>query len=117
MKKFAIIVHASETEGARALHALLYTQELHEAGHEVKLIFDGAGTVWIKKFEDEQHPHNPLYKAVKKLGVIAGACQYCAGAFGVDNEVNQAGIPFLGDVHGHPSLSKFVEEGFQILIV
>lgn len=99
------------------MHALLYVQELYEAGHEVKVIFDGAGTVWIKKFEDEKHPHNPLYKAVKRLGVITGACQYCAGAFGVENDVKQAGIPTLGDVQGHPSLSKLVDEGFQILIL
>jgi Uncharacterized protein conserved in archaea len=117
MKKFAIFVHASENEGARALHALLYTQELYEAGYEVKLIFDGAGTVWIKKFEDEKHPHNPLYKAVKKLGVIAGACQYCAGSFGVADAVKEAGIRSLGDAKGHPSLSNFVKEGFQILII
>ncbi|MCZ8515356.1 hypothetical protein O9H85_23685 [Paenibacillus filicis] len=37
MKKFAIFVHASESEAGRALHALLYAQELNEAGHEVKV--------------------------------------------------------------------------------
>ncbi|WP_246943186.1 DsrE family protein [Bacillus pinisoli] len=115
MKKFAIFVHASETEGAKALHSLLYAQELHEAGHQVKVIFDGAGTVWVKLFEDPHHKFNPLYKVVKKLGVIEGVCEFCAGAYGVNEEVKQSGHVSLGDINGHPSLVKFIEEGYQII--
>jgi hypothetical protein len=117
MKKFAILVHATESEGAKALHSLLYAQELHEAGHEVQVIFDGAGTGWIKKFEDEKNDYNPLYKAVKNLGVIAGACEFCAGAFGVEEDVNKAGIQSLGETNGHPSLAQLVEKDFQIIIL
>lgn len=68
MAKIAIFVHATENELGRALHSLVYTQELHEAGHEVKLIFDGQGVLWIRRFEDQSHAANPLYQVVKKLG-------------------------------------------------
>jgi hypothetical protein len=115
MKKFAIMVHASESEGAKALHSLLYAQELHEAGHDVKVIFDGAGTVWVKKFEDPESKYNPMYKAVKKLGVLSGACEYCAGVFGVENEVRQSGIRTLNDSGGHPSLAQLIAEDYQII--
>lgn len=114
MKKFVILVHASESEGARALHALLYAQELKEAGHEVKIIFDGAGTVWVKKFEDPASKYNPLYKAVKNLGVIAGVCEHCAGAFGVEQDVRTSGLPAMGEQNGHPSLAQLVAEDYQI---
>lgn len=115
MKKFVILVHASENEGAKALHSLLYAQELYEAGNEVKVIFDGAGTVWVKKFESPENKYNPLYKAVKKLGVIEGVCEYCAGAFGVQNEVKQSGLLTLGQRNGHPSLAQLVAEDYQII--
>lgn len=115
MKKFAILVHASENELGRALHSLLYAQELHEAGHEVKVIFDGAGTVWVKNFEDSANKYNPLYKAVKNLGLIAGVCEYCAGAFGVQNEVRESGLKSLGESNGHPSLAQLVAEDYQII--
>lgn len=115
MKKFAIFVHASENEGAKALHSLLYAHELHEAGNEVKVIFDGAGTIWIKKWEDPKHKLNPLFKAVKKLGVIEGVCEYCAGAFGVETEVRQSGLPALGQINGHPSLAQLVADDYQII--
>jgi hypothetical protein len=117
MKKFAILVHASESEGAKAVHSLLYAQELHEAGNEVKVIFDGAGTTWVKKFEDPESPYNPLYKAVKKSGVLAGACEYCAGALGVENEVRQSGIRTLNDSGGHPSLAQLIAGDYQIIIL
>ncbi len=115
MKKVAIIVHATENEMGRALHALLYAQELHEANHEVKLYYDGQGTVWIKHFEDPGHMFNPIYKAVKATGVIAGVCGSCAGSFGVTEDVQASGIPALSEAEGHLSIAKLVEEDYQII--
>ena len=48
-QKYLIILQAGTEshEGmARAVHALLYATELKEAGYEVALVFDGAGTEW-----------------------------------------------------------------------
>jgi hypothetical protein len=115
MKKFAILVHAGETEGAKALHSLLYAQELHESGHKVKVIFDGAGTAWVQRFEDESNKYHPFYKVVKDLGVITGVCEFCAGAFGVSENIKQSGIQALGEAKGHPSLANLVAEDYQII--
>ncbi|MGG2198231.1 DsrE family protein [Paenibacillus sp.] len=115
MKKIAIIVHASEAELGRALHSLLYAKELHEAGHEVKVFFDGAGTVWVKKFEDPASDFNPLYKAVKNLGLIAGVCEYCAHAFGVKDEVRASGLTTMGERDGHLSVAQFIADDYQIM--
>jgi hypothetical protein len=117
MKKVAIIVHATENEMGRALHALLYAQELHEAKHDVKVFFDGQGTVWIKQMEDSSHMFNPLYKAVKATGVIAGACGSCAATFGVTEDVNSSGITSFAEAEGHLSIVKLIEEDYQILMM
>lgn len=115
MKKIAILVHSTENELGRALHSLLYAQELHEAGHEVKVIFDGAGTVWVKKFEDPSFDYSPVYKAVKNLGVIAGVCEYCSGAFGVSEDVKASGLASIGERDGHPSIAKLIADDYQII--
>ncbi|MBO2944066.1 DsrE family protein [Paenibacillus sp. F411] len=115
MKKFAIIVHSSENELGRALHALLYAMELNEAGHEVKVIFDGAGTVWVKKFEDPASDYNPVYNAVKNQGLIAGVCEYCSNAFGVNEDVKQSGLASMGERDGHPSIAELVAADYQII--
>jgi hypothetical protein len=116
MTKIAIFVHATEHELGRALHSLVYTQELHEAGHEVKLIFDGQGVLWIRRFEDPSHIANALYKAVKKLGVIE-VCEHCANSFDVKETAQQSNISFSqdNDKDGHASISKLIGEGYQII--
>lgn len=78
--KFLIVVHAGPTELAKALHALLYGQELREAGYAVQIMFDGAGTTWVKEFKNPEHKYFDVYKHVEKLGIVAGACEYCANA-------------------------------------
>ena len=58
MPKAAIIVLAdTETHGdlGRVVNALEAVKELKEAGDEVKLIFDGAGTQWIPKLSEKAH--------------------------------------------------------------
>jgi hypothetical protein len=114
MKKVAIFVHAGENELGRAVHGLLYAQEIHEAGGEVKLIFDGQGTLWIPRFEDPSHPMNPLYKKVKDLGVIE-ACEYCAGAFGAKEDIQKASIASVNEYEGHASIAKLISEDYQII--
>jgi hypothetical protein len=115
MEKVAIIVHATESELGRALHALLYAQELHEAGIDVKVFFDGAGTVWVKTLENPDNDYNSLYKATKNLGVIAGVCEYCAGAFGVNEDVQASSLPVTGEHEGHFSVVKLIKDGYQII--
>ena len=116
MYKIGILVLADdETHGdlGRITNALEIAKEFSEGGDEVKLIFDGAGTKWIGQLADPQSQLNPLYKAVEQH--IEGACKFCAGAYGVSNKVQQAGIPLLDDYEDHPSIRQLVKDGFQVM--
>lgn len=119
MKKIAVILHAEPgTHDAmgRALHALLYTKELREAGHDARLIFDGGGTKWIGELSRHDNPLNPVYEEVKGKGAIKGVCKYCIGAFGGEAEdIKNNGLPVVGDFMGHPSIATLVDEGFHII--
>lgn len=114
MKKVAIFVHAGEKELGRAIHGLVYAQEIHDAGNKVKLIFDGEGTLWIGRFEDPSHPMNSLFKKVKELGVIQ-VCEFCAGSFDAADNVKKANISSLNDNEGHASIANLIEEDYQII--
>jgi len=119
MSKVAIILHAEPgTHDAmgRAVHALLYTQELNESGHSATLIFDGGGTRWIQEFKKEDNPLAPLYRSVKKEGLISGVCGYCITAFDGDKQViEDEGLSLISDYKGHPSVAKLISEGYQII--
>lgn len=117
--KYAIILQAgNETnEGmARAVHALLYATELAEAGHEVALIFDGAGTGWARELSKPENPLHKHYLRIKELGLVEEICDYCADEFDVKKDFNEQQRKLLtGDYKGHPSLVKWIDRGYSII--
>jgi hypothetical protein len=116
MAKVGIIVLAdieTHADMGRVANALETVKEFQEAGDAVTLLFDGAGTRWIGVLSNPQHRLHRQFAVVRPS--IAGACRFCAAAFGVKEEVRQSGIPLLGEYEGHPSLRKLVEQGYQII--
>lgn len=115
MSKFAILAQPQKSDMGRAMHSLLYAKQLHAAGHDVAVYYDGEGTTWIPRFEDPKFPYHELFREVSAAGLIAGACAYCAKAFGVTEAVEQSSVAFVDDDAGHPSVAKLVAEGRTIL--
>jgi hypothetical protein len=116
MSKVAIVVLA-DTESfeglGRAFNALEAVKELKEAGDDVRLIFDGAGTKWLPALSKPDHKAHALYQSVKDK--VAGACGFCAGVFGVAPAVERCEVRLLGEYDGHPSFRKLVKDGYQVI--
>ncbi|VGO21004.1 DsrE family protein [Pontiella sulfatireligans] len=119
--KYAIVLQAgNETnEGmARAIHALLYARELAEGGYTVVLIFDGAGTGWANELRKPENPLHKHYVKIKELGMVEEICDYCAEQFGVKDQLTEQQRNLLvGDYDGHPSLVKWIEKGYQVVVL
>jgi hypothetical protein len=120
--KYAIILQAGKEshEGmARAVHAFLYAKELKEHGHEVVLIFDGAGTEWAEELSNPESPSKlkPMYEQLKQAGITEIICDFCAGAFAVKDRLSQRQLPLVAEYEGHPSIAKWVDDGYEILIL
>ena len=116
MTKIAIVVF-SDTNTMEAMgkvtNAFMLATEAIEAGDELKIIFEGAGTKWIGKLEKEDHKLHGLYQSIKTN--ITGVCKFCAQAFGVKSEIEKAELPLLDEYKSHPSLRNLFAEGFQVL--
>lgn len=116
MAKISIVVLAdTETHGdtGRVANAITTARESKEAGDEVEIIFDGAGTRWIPELENEDHKMHSSFEAVRDT--VTGACEFCAGAFGVKEAVRSAGVPLLDEYHEHPSLRTRVADGYHVI--
>ena len=116
MPKAAIIVLADTgtPEGTgRMANALTTAKEFKDAGADALVIFDGAGTRWVPELADPEYKYHRLRQDVRDH--VGGACVYCAGAYGVKDQIEEAGIPFLAEYHGHPSLRDLMSRGYQIL--
>lgn len=115
MAKAAVVVLAgteSAADTGRVVNALQTAKEFQESGDEIELIFDGAGTQWIPELEDEDNDYHGLFQAVK---TEASACGYCAGAYGVEEAVDGAGITQVDDYEGHPSIRSLVDDDYEII--
>lgn len=115
MIKVAIVVLAdTETheDMARVHNALLAAKEFKEANDDIKLIFDGAGTKWIKELSKPDQMFHELFDSLK--GKSTGACSFCAGAFGVKESVVSS-ISLMEEYEGHPSFRKLMVEGYRII--
>jgi len=116
MAKAAIVILAgteSHADSGRVVNGLEAAKEFAENdGDELELIFDAAGTQWIPELEDEDHDYHDLYASVSE---DAAACDYCAGAFGVDEAVQDAGVVTLDDHEGHPSIRSLVDDDYEII--
>lgn len=116
MSKVAILVLAEEGSHeslGRIVNALEFAKELDEKDHSVRIIFDGAGTTFIPALQDPEHKAHELYNTVEEL--IDGACKFCSKAFGVIKEVNNSNIDLLDDYDDHPSLEKYIAQGYQVV--
>lgn len=116
MAKISVVLLADvESHGdlGRAVNALSLVKEAKEAGDDVELIFDGAGVQWVRELSREDNKLRGQFEKVKDR--VAGACEFCSSAFGVKEAVRSAGVPYLSEFEGHPSLRSRVEEGFQVV--
>lgn len=116
MPKAAIVVLAdteSHADLGRVFNALIAAKEFKQAGDEVRLIFDGAGTKWPGVLSDPQHKaHQPFQEVAD---VVSGACGYCAKAFETEQHVHEADVGLLDEYEGHPSLRNLVNDGYTII--
>lgn len=116
MSKAAFVILASgenpESLG-RVVNALMGAYEMMESEHEVKIIFDGAGTQAAATLSAPDHKYHDLFRLVRSR--VSGICSYCANAYGVAPKIEQANLPFAADFKGHPSFRQLVEEQYQII--
>lgn len=111
MNKVAIVVLA-DTEGhenmGRITNALEAAKEFKEAGDDLELIFDGAGTKWVEELENESHDLHSNFQEVRDS---AEACSFCSEAF----EVDTGNLEKADSYEGHPSFRDLVSEGYEII--
>ena len=96
-------------------HVLLHAQDLNEKGFNVKVIIEGAATKLIPPLNKPDTPFYELYQKVKNAGLIDCVCKACAAKMGTLAAAEEQNFTINGEVLGHPGLSRYIEEGYQII--
>ncbi|MBC7217730.1 MAG: cytoplasmic protein [Candidatus Caldatribacterium sp.] len=99
------------------VHVLLYALDYAASGKTFGIVFEGRATRLVPLLAGKDHPLHELYEKVKVQGGIAGACRACSAKMGVLEDVMREGIPVLDELNGHPSVRRFLEAGYTILLM
>ncbi|WP_214044846.1 DsrE family protein [Methanomethylovorans sp.] len=114
-KKIAIF--AFNGEPMCFAHALMNAIDMKEKGHDIKLIIEGSATKNISDLMDPAKPFSSLYMKVKKAGLMDCVCRACAQKMDSLESAKEQGLRLCDEMFGHPSMARYVEEGYEIIVV
>lgn len=96
-------------------HALFNAIDADDKGNDVKIIIEGSSTKLIKDLYKEDNPFHKFFKDCLDRGLIEGVCKACANKMGTLAFAKAQGLPILDEAFGHPSLQKYLDEGYEII--
>ena len=121
--KTAIIILSDPKAGSeealgRVFNGLAAAYDFKQAGDEVTIRFQGAGTRWIGELSKKDHAAHELFEAVKDH--VAGVSCGCADVFGATEEAQKSGFDLIKEnpvpgTTGMASFRKLAAEGYTIL--
>jgi hypothetical protein len=113
MKKVALFVFNGDP--VCFIHVLLNGLDMKAKGMDSRIIVEGAATALLTKLVEPQHPLHKLWEKAKSQGIVEGLCKGCAHKMGTLEEATNQGLALLDDMTGHPSMSRYMEAGFEIV--
>ena len=114
--KAAILVLADvESHGdlGRVVNAMIAAQEFKEAGDDVQLIFDGAGTQWPGVLSEGTHKSHQLYASVADR--IPAPAATAPGHSARRTACTGRRCTCWTLIRGHPSIRSLLADGYQVL--
>lgn len=113
MKKFALFAYNGET--MCFVHVLLTAIEMNDRNYDVKIIMEGSATRLIKELADPNVTFANLYQKVKESNLIDCVCKACSNKMGSLNAAMEQELPICDELQGHPSMSRYIEDGYEII--
>ncbi len=115
VRKFAIF--AFKGEAGCFAHALLNALDLADRGHEVRLVIEGQAVTLVEDMAKPDTPFHALYAKVIERGLLHCVCRACAAKLGGVQGAQDQGLHLCDEMKGHPSMGRFLEEGYEIITI
>lgn len=113
MRKIAIYAFNGET--MCFVHALLNAVDFHAKGYDTKLIIEGSAVKQVRELAEPGAPFAELYQKVKNLGLVDCVCQACSNKMESLEAAKAQELNLCGEMMGHPSMERYVKEGYEII--
>ena len=110
-----VLLVAFQGEARCFVHVLLNALDMQQRGLSVKIIIEGMAVTLPPELNKPYHTFHDPYAKTKEAGLIAGVCKACAAQLGSLADVQAQGLTLLDDMNGHPSLGRYLAEGYTIM--
>lgn len=110
-----VVLVAFNGEAMCFVHVLLNALDMQEKGYDVKIIIEGSACKLISVLNDETQSFSKLYTKVKEAGLIDCVCKACASKMLSLESAKEQGLTLAGEITGHPSLAKYIDQGYKII--
>jgi len=97
------------------IHVLLNAIDMKEKAVDVKMVIEGEAVKLIPEVAKKENPQNKLWEKVKEAGLVAGVCKACSQKLGTLKDAEAQKLVLLNDMSGHPSISKYMDDGYEII--
>ncbi|HZJ82618.1 MAG TPA: cytoplasmic protein [Clostridia bacterium] len=110
MKKY--VFFAFKGDSMCFVHVLLNVLDMHEKGYDAKIVMEGEAVKLVKELAESS---NPLYKKAFDKGLFDSICRGCSIQMGVLDYNEKSGIRLSGEMNGHPPMTEYIEQGYNII--
>ncbi|MGV9200755.1 MAG: cytoplasmic protein [Promethearchaeia archaeon] len=97
------------------IHVILNALEFDDKGYDVKVIVEGSACKLADEFKNEDNPFYGMYQKLKNSDLIDCFCKACSGKMGTLETVKELNFPTCNEMNGHPSMAKYVADGYTII--
>ena len=113
MKKAALFVFNGDP--VCFIHVLLNGLDMKAKGMDGRIIVEGSATALLPELAKPENPLHQLWGQAKSQGIVEGVCKGCAQKMGTAAEAVNQGLALLEDMSGHPSMSRYIEAGYEVV--
>ncbi|TFG86285.1 MAG: cytoplasmic protein [Gemmatimonadales bacterium] len=113
--KTKVAIFAFKGDPVCFAHVLLNALDLHEKGCDVRVVLEGAATAQIRELAEPGKPFAALYARLRDQGLVDCVCKACAAKMGALDAAKEQGLTVCDEMSGHPSLERYLAQGYQII--
>ncbi len=113
MKKFALFVFNGDP--MCFIHVLLNAIDMKNKGHEAQIILEGQSVKLVPDLYQQGNPLNKLWEKALDLNLVKGVCKACSHKLGTIEDAKKHDLDLLEGMSGHPAMSDYREQDFEII--
>lgn len=110
-----ILIFAFRGDPMCFIHVLLNGLDMSQRGLGGQIVVEGDAVRLIPEIARPDHFLNHLYIKAREQKIIIGACRACSTKLEVADAIEQEGVELIGEMSGHPAMSKYISQGYTII--